>query len=449
MSVIRLTCVLMLVAVGAVALPDVVLAQPGGEGYWPQWRGPDGTGSASSGTPPLSWGEETNIRWKVAIPGAGSASPIVWGDRVFVLTASPTGESGGSGGGLFTRLRRRVTGGIGADEVQRYSIMALARVDGRVLWEQVATEELPHEGRHRTGTWASSSGVVDDEQVCAFFGSRGLFCYDLDGRLLWQRDFGDMEVRFGFGEGASPVLHGDSIVVNWDHQGQSFITALDKDTGEERWRVERDEMTSWATPLVVAHDGSAQVITSATNRVRSYDLETGRVVWESEGVTLNAIPSPVAADGMVFITSGFRGNRLMAVRLDRATGDISDGEAVAWTLDRDTPYVPSPLLHDGVLYLVKSNAGILSAFDAKTGQRFYGPERLPDVRDVYASPVGVGNRVYIPGRAGTTAVVRAGKTFEVLATNVLEDGFDASPALVGDEIYLRGGEYLYCIARPL
>ena len=139
----------------------------------------------------------------------------------------------------------------------------------------------------------------------------------------------------------------------------------------------------------------------------------------------------------------------MAVRLDRATGDISDGDAVAWTLDRDTPYVPSPLLHDGVLYLVKSNSGILSAFDAKTGQHFYGPERLPAVRNVYASPVGVGNRVYIPGRGGTTVVVRAGKTFEVLATNVLEDGFDASPALVGDEIYLRGGEYLYCIARPL
>jgi len=192
-----------------------------------------------------------------------------------------------------------------------------------------------------------------------------------------------------------------------------------------------------------------QVITSATNRVRSYDLETGRVVWESEGVTLNAIPSPVAADGVVFVTSGYRGNRLMAVRLDQAQGDISDGEAVVWTLDRDTPYVPSPLLHDGVLYLVKSNSGILSAFDAQTGQRLYGPERLPDVSSVYASPVAVGDRVYVSGREGTTAVLKAGKTFEVLSINVLDDGFDASPALVGDEIYLRGGQYLYCIAPPL
>ena len=183
MRVKRLMCLLVLVAVGAVAQPHVALAQLGGEDYWPQWRGPDGTGSASSGTPPLSWGEETNIPLEGLDPRGRAASPIVWGDRVFILTATPTGESGGSGGGLFTRLRRRVTGGIGADEVQRYSIMALARVDGRVLWERVATEELPHEGRHRTGTWASPSGVVDEEQVCAFFGSRGLFCYDLDDSL--------------------------------------------------------------------------------------------------------------------------------------------------------------------------------------------------------------------------------------------------------------------------
>ena len=449
--VMRLMRLLVLLVVGVLpfAQPHVVLAQSGGAGYWPQWRGPNATGSADSGSPPISWDEETNIRWKVAIPGAGSASPIVWDDKVFMLTATPTGETGSSGDGLFASIRRRFMGGVGADEVQRYSIMALDRGDGRVLWERVATEELPHESRHSTGTWASPSGVVDDEQVCAFFGSRGLFCYDLDGQPIWQRDFGDMEIRMGFGEGASPVLHGDSIVINWDHQGQSFITALNKRTGEERWRVERDEITSWATPLVVESDGSAQVITSATNRVRSYDLETGRVVWESEGVTLNAIPSPVSADGIVFVTSGYRGNRLMAVRLDQAQGDISDGEAVVWTLDRDTPYVPSPLLHDGVLYLVKSNSGILSAFDAQTGQRFYGPERLPDLSSVYASPVAVGDRVYVPGREGTTAVLRAGKTFEVLATNVLDDGFDASPALVGDEIYLRGGQYLYCIAAPL
>ena len=315
-----------------------------------------------------------------------------------------------------------------------------------VLWEQIAVEASPHEDRHATGSWASPSGVADSEQFCAFFGSRGLYCYDHEGQLLWERDLGDMQIRMQFGEGASPALYGDSLVVTWDHQGQSFITALDKRTGEERWRADRDEITSWATPLVVTHDGHAQVVTSATNRVRSYDLATGRVVWESEGVTLNAIPSPVAADGIVFVTSGFRGNRLLAVRLADAAGDVTDSDAVVWSLDRDTPYVPSPLLHQGVLYLVKSNSGILSAFDARTGARLYGPERLPGIRSVYASPVAVGDRIYVAGREGTTVVLRAGGEFEVVATNELDDGFNASPAIAGDFLYLRGERYLYCIS---
>ena len=160
---------------------------------------------------------------------------------------------------------------------------------------------------------------------------------------------------------------------------------------------------------------------------------------------MNAIPSPVAADGIVYVTSGFRGNRLLAIRLANASGDVTDSDAVVWSLDRDTPYVPSPLLHRGVLYLVKSNSGILSAFDAASGERLYGPQRLPGIRSLYASPVAAGDRVYVAGREGTTLVLKAGPEFEVLATNELADGFDASPAIVGDELYLRGRRYLYCI----
>jgi outer membrane protein assembly factor BamB len=290
--------------------------------------------------------------------------------------------------------------------------------------------------------------VADSEQFCAFFGSRGLYCYDHDGELLWERDLGDMEIRMQFGEGASPALHGDTLVVTWDHQGQSFITALDKRTGEERWRVDRDETTSWSTPLIVEHDGEAQVVTSATNRVRSYDLETGRLVWDSEGLTQNAIPSPVAADGVVYVTSGYSGSRLLAVSLADASGDVTDSDAVIWSLDRDTPYVPSPLLHQGVLYLVKSSSGMLSAFEAATGAQLYGPERLPGIRSLYASPVAVNDRIYVAGREGTTLVLKAGREFEVVATNELDDGFDASPAIAGDELYLRGQRFLYCIAPP-
>ena len=412
---------------------------------WPQWRGPLATGAAPAADPPVEWSETRNVRWKIEIPGNGSATPIVWGDHVFVSTAVPAGDSGAREG-LFTRLTRRIMSTEGASQNLRYTVLAVERRTGEIAWERVVSEGTPHESRHQTGSWASPSAVTDGEVLCAFFGSAGLFCLDMDGQPLWDHDFGDMEIRMGFGEGASPTLHDDTIIVNWDHQGQSFIAALDKRTGRERWRSDRDEMTSWATPLVVENGGRKQVVTNATDRVRSYDFETGELLWDGEGATTNAIPSPVAAEGMVYLMSGFRGNRLEAVRFDEAAGDITGSGAVAWSLDRDTPYVPSPLLHDGILYFTKGNNGILSAYDARSGRLLYGPERLSGIRSLYASPVAAGGRIYIPSRDGTTVVVAAGPEFELLAVNMLDDGFDASPAAVDGELYLRGGQHLYCIA---
>jgi outer membrane protein assembly factor BamB len=256
-----------------------------------------------------------------------------------------------------------------------------------------------------------------------------------------------MTVRRGFGEGSSPAIQGDTLIVTWDHQGESFIVALDRTTGDEKWRTAREEITSWTTPLIVAIGDGYQVVTSATERVRGYDLETGNLLWESPGLTLNAIPSPVAAEGVVFVTSGYRGSVVYAVQLDRARGDLTGGDAIVWSGDRDTPYVPSPLLYDGTLYLIKGNSGILSAIDAKSGERNY-IERLDDVPRVYASPVAGGGRIYIPGRDGGTLVLASGPEFEVLAFNELDDGFDASPALVDSEIYLRGKRWLYRISTP-
>ena len=415
-------------------------------GDWPQWRGPLATGAAPAGDPPSSWSETENVRWKIEIPGYGQASPIVWGDRVFVLTAVPAGPGDDSGGGFFSRLRRRFMGTVRSGDRLNFVIVALDRRDGSVVWERTAVTEQPHEGRHSTGSWASGSAVTDGEVVCAFFGSRGLYCYDVDGDLLWDRDFGDMRIRMGFGEGASPALHDDAVIVLWDHEGQSFITALDKRTGAERWRTDRDESTSWTTPLVVEHAGRMQIVTSATDGVRGYDFETGELLWEGDGVTTNAIPSPVAAGGIAYLMSGYRGNRLYAVDLSAARGNISRGGAIVWSLDRDTPYVPSPVLHDGILYFTKSNSGILSAYDAASGENLYGPVRLSGIRDVYASPVVAGGRLYVTSRDGATLVAQAGPEFEILSMNRLDDDFDASPAVVGDEIYLRGRQYLYCIA---
>ena len=413
---------------------------------WPQWRGPLATGVAPAADPPARWSETENVRWKIEIPGHGQASPIVWGDRVFVLAAVPAGPGDDSGNGFFSRLRRRFMGTVRSGDLLHFVLVAIDRRDGSVAWERTAVTEQPHEGRHNTGSWASGSAVTDGEVVCAFFGSRGLHCYDMDGNPLWDRDFGDMRIRMGFGEGASPAIHGDSIVVVWDHEGQSFITALDKRSGAERWRTDRDESTSWTTPVVVEHAGGTQVVTSATDGVRGYDFETGELLWEGEGVTTNAIPSPVAAEGIAYLMSGYRGNRLYAVDLSSARGNISRGGAIVWSLDRDTPYVPSPVLHDGILYFTKSNSGVLSAYDAATGRNLYGPTRLSGIRNIYASPVIAGGRLYVTSRDGATLVAKAGPEFEILSMNRLHDGFDASPAVAGGEIYLRGQRYLYCIA---
>lgn len=416
----------------------LALTAADGDKYWPQWRGPMATGVSLHAKPPLEWSETKNIRWKKEIPGRGAGTPVVWGDLVFVSTAIPADVAGTAAHAPLGR----------ATSMHKYVVMALDRKDGRVVWERVAREEAPHEGAHQEhGTWASPSVATDGVHVIASFESRGIYAFDMKGTPIWQKDLGDKSMRNQFGEGSTPALHGNTLVVVWDQQTQSFIVALDKRTGEERWRAARDEVDSWATPLVVEANGRAQVVTAGTKQVRAYDLEKGTLLWHGAGLTPNAIPSPVAADGLVFLTAGFRGNNLKAVRIGDAKDDITSSPALVWTLDRDTPYVPSPLLYDGILYLLKSNNGILSAFDAKTGKPHYQVARIEGAPNVFASPVGAAGRVYIAAQNGTTVVLKHGPTFEQLAQNALDDGFNASPALVDGELYLRGHKSLYCIAE--
>ncbi len=414
--------------------------------FWPSWRGPSNTGVSPAGDPPIEWSETKNIRWKVAIPGEGQGTPIIWGDRVFVTSAIDTGEeSAASAPSTAPSGRRRHPGGVSASSTLQHVVFALSRKSGEILWRTTANREKPHEGRHPTGTFASNSAVTDGERLYAYFGSRGLYALDFDGNLLWERDFGDMRKRMGFGEGSSPALFGDTLVVIWDHEDQSFLVALDVNDGSERWRTDRDEFTSWTTPIIVESEGRAQVVTVATTEVRSYDLETGEQLWESRGVTLNAIPSPVYADGIVYLMSGFRGSALEAVKLSAAEGSLEDSGAVLWRYDQDTPYVSSPLLYEGGLYFLKSNNPILTALDAKSGEPLYSRQRVAGLTSIYSSMVGAAGRVYITDRKGSTVVIDAGSEYKVLATNTLDDAFDASAAIVGSEIYLRGAN-LYCIA---
>jgi outer membrane protein assembly factor BamB len=290
--------------------------------------------------------------------------------------------------------------------------------------------------------------VTDGKNVYAFFGSRGIFCFDLEGNKKWEKDLGDQQTRNSFGEGSSPALHGDTLVIPWDHEGDDFVVALDKNSGKELWRKTRDEPTGWSTPLIVTQDGKTQAIVNATQRIRSYDLATGDVLWECGGMTTNAIPTPVTGHGMVYVLSGFRGAALVAIKLAGAKGDITGTDQIAWKHDRGTPYVPSPLLSDKRLYFFSGNNGTLSCFDAITGKPHYEQERIGDLLGgVYASPTAANGVVYLVGRDGKTVVIKDADKVEQVASNKLDDRFDASAAIVGNEIFLRGHEHLYCIAE--
>ncbi len=448
-----------------VGLADAASAASSPTDNWPQWRGPLNNGVAPTADPPTTWSESEHVRWKTKLPGVGSATPIVWENQIFIETAASTGKkvapseakpappapSAEPPPGEAPRRRPGGPGGFGGgakpDEIYQFIVMALDRQTGRVLWQRVAREEAPHEGvRDNDGTFASPSPVTDGKRLFAFFGSRGLYAYDLAGRLEWSKDLGKMRIKMSFGEGSSPALYQDTIVVNWDNEDESFIVALDKNTGRELWKTPRDEKTTWSTPLIVEVAGKPQVITAATGKLRAYDLASGKQVWECAGLTPNAIPSPVFAEGVVYCMSGFRGHAIKAIRLG-GTGDLTASSAIAWTYDKSTPYVPSPLLYGSRLYFLGDNNGILSCLDAASGRPLIETERLEGLPAVFASPIGAGNRVYLCGRNGATVVINNADKLEILATNHLEDKFDASPVAVGKELFLRGNSSLYCIAE--
>jgi outer membrane protein assembly factor BamB len=412
---------------------------------WHQWRGPAMNGISPEGDPPIEWSETKNVKWKIAIPGKGHATPIIWGDKIFILTAVGTDKEVQAPARSSEPQRGRGMPTTRTTKIHKFVVLALNRNDGKILWQKTVTEEMPQEGTHEFGSWASHSPVTDGEHIYAYFGSRGLYCLDMKGDIIWERDFGQLSKRMNFGEGSSPALYGDKVVVTWDHEGQSFIIALDKKTGKDVWKVDRDEGTSWATPYVIEVSGKPQVVTSATKFIRSYDLETGALIWECGGMTQNAIPMPVVSEGILYVMSGFRGNALLAIRLAGAKGNVTDSDAIIWKHGKDTPYTPSPLIMDNNLYFLRGNNGILSCFDAETGSPHYTAQRLEGMGNVFASLFGAEGRIYVTGQKGTFYVVKQGPKFEVLAKNTLDDNFNASPIGLGKQLFLRGYKNLYCI----
>jgi len=411
---------------------------------WPRWRGPFDNGVAR-GDAPTEWSDTKNVAWKVAIPGRGFSTPVIWGDRLFLTTAVPTesapagqpGEGGGRGAG----------GGAAAGVEHKFIVMALDRRTGKTVWEAVATVARPHEGYHRKyGSFASNSPVTDGKHLWAFFGSRGIYCYTLDGRLVWKKSFRPLKMRNQFGEGTAAVLAEDRLILNFDDETDSFLVALDKTTGEELWRMARDEPSSWAPPKLVEHDGVKQIVVSATRKVRSYDPQTGKLLWECGGLGTNVIPAPVDADGRLFVMSGHREPNLLAIKLG-GKGDLTGTDAVLWTNQRGNAYTASPVLDGGKLYFVTDN-GMLTCLDAATGKPYYAQVRLPKPYNFKASPVAANGKLYLATEQGDVVVVKMGEKFEVLATNTLTDQFFvASPVVADGDLYLRSHENVYCIRQ--
>jgi outer membrane protein assembly factor BamB len=392
--------------------------------YWPAWRGPSSTGSAGpNANPPVKWSETENIKWKKEIPGDSMSTPIIWDNKIFFLTAVP------------------------ADNKElKFDFVCMDRNTGKIIWQKTAKQEAPHEGKHNTGSYAAYSPVTDGKYVWASFGSHGVYCYDVNGTQIWGKDLGKMNIRMTFGEGSSAALAGDAIVVVMDNEKGSAIYALDKMTGNQIWKKDRDEGTAWATPLPIQVNGKWQIVTSATKLIRSYNLENGDLIWQCSGQTSNVIPSPVTGFGMVYCISGFMGSSLQAIELGR-TGDLSGTDAIKWQVKKDTPYVPSPLLYGDKIYFLSSNNEVLSCYQAKDGKANYTAQKLAEAKGYYSSPVGAADRIYLASQNGVTMVIKNSDKYEVLTANKLDDRFDASPVIVGKELILKGKKYIYCIAE--
>ncbi len=415
---------------------------------WPWWRGPEFNGVAR-GDAPLTWSDKEHIAWKVQVPGKGHSSPVIWGDRIFLTTAVPTGKAPAAASATAAPAQGRrggYGGGGGPQAEQKLMVLAFERKTGKQLWEKTAIVATPHEGFHaQYGSFASPSVLVDGKHAIAFFGSRGVYCYTHDGQPVWQKDFGiKLRMTMAFGEGSSPALDGDKLVILFDQEGDSFLVALDKNTGRELWRTPRPAGSSWSSPLIVTVGEKKQVLVAATKFVAGYDLENGKLIWQTTGLGRNVIPMPVVADGVAIVMSGYQSPNLLAIRLGRE-GDLTGTDAILWQNQRGNSYTPSPVLHEGKLYVLTDN-GTISCFDAKTGKPFYAQARLPKSYSFKASPVAANGKLYLATEDGDVVVLKMGEKFEVLATNTLADQvFIATPAIMDGAIYLRGQNTLFCV----
>jgi outer membrane protein assembly factor BamB len=417
--------------------------------HWPQFRGPNAAGSSPNADLPTEWGPSQNVRWKLPIPGVAWSSPVIWGNRIFVANSISDEAQEPPKKGLYFGGDRPAP----RNTNYRWELVCVDADEGRIIWRRMLHQGKPTSSIHIKNSYASETPVTDGERIYTYLGAAGLYCCDFEGQVIWNKDLGSYKTRFGWGTASSPVLDGDTLFVLNDNEEQSFVVALDKRTGEERWRVTRDEKSSWSTPFIWRNSQRTELVTCATKRVRSYDPASGALLWELGGMSSICSPTPVAGDDLLYVSSGYIGDQkrpLFAVRAG-ASGEISlrddetSNDAIAWCQKLGGPYIPSPVLWQGRLYVLYDR-GFFACFDAKTGKPVYDKQRIdPSSTAFTASPWAYGDRVFCLSEDGDTFVIQAGPEFKVVAKNSVDELFMASPAIAGQRLYLRGLEHLYCI----
>lgn len=420
---------------------------------WPSFRGPNASGVADGKPAPTAWDAEKNVNilWKTPIPGLSHASPVVWEDRVFIATAVSGDPKPYFRAGLYGDVDS-------ADDQSKHSwkVYCLDKKTGKVLWEQTAYEGVPKVKRHIKATHANSTPATDGQHLVAFFGSEGLYCYDLQGKLKWKVDLGTLDSGwfydpdYQWGMASSPVIYKNLVILQCDVQKDSFVAAYDLKDGKRVWLTPREEIPSWGTPTVYEGKERAELITNATKFVRAYDPLTGKELWRMSGNPEVTATTPVAAHGLVYICNSYRPNQPIYAIKPGAAGDISlkDGketnEHVVWSKQRGGTYMPTPVVYGDYLYAL-ANQGVLSCYDAKTGERLY-QQRLGAKGGSYsASPVAADGKLYLASEDGEVHVVKAGPKYELLATNPVGEVMMATPAISDGVLIIRGQKHVYGI----
>jgi outer membrane protein assembly factor BamB len=416
---------------------------------WPQFRGPQARGVATSPQLPVRWSTTENVLWKTDLPGRGWSSPIVAHGRVVVTTVVSQGELEAPKKGLYFGGERPEP----PQGIQQWQVLCLDLATGQVVWVRQVHEGRPPSSIHLKNSYASETPVTDGERIYAYFGNLGLYCLDFDGEVLWSRPFEAHATRYGWGTAASPVLHGDRIFVVDDNDDKSFLLALDKRTGEPVWRVERDEQSNWSTPYIWENSLRTEIVTLGSGRVRSYDLD-GNELWTLQGMSSITIATPYADGDRLYFSSGYVLDKLRPVYAVRpgAAGDISLSEGqtsndwIVWSDAQAAPYNPSTLLYDGRLYVLYDR-GFFACYDAQDGREIYPRQRIPDGRAFTASPWAYGGNVFCLNEDGVTFVLPAGDQFKILHRNVLaeDDMCMATPAVADDRLLIRTAARLYCL----